>query len=149
MPLLFKFRLSETKLVETLVIQGSKLSKNDDELLKDVTECRQIVGCFQYLTLTRLDIAYVVNQVSQFLQSPQTTHLQAQKQILHFVKGTLDKGLVFTKYTSQFPALVAYSDSDQAEDLDDCRSTTGACLFLGGNIVMWVSETTHNLSLKR
>lgn len=51
----------------TLITQGSKLSKQDEELLEEVIEYRKLVGSLQYLTMTRLDICYVVDQASQFL----------------------------------------------------------------------------------
>ncbi|KAJ9544175.1 hypothetical protein OSB04_023882 [Centaurea solstitialis] len=40
----------------------------------DPTKYRSIVGVLQYLTITRPNIAYAVNQVSQFLHSPMVDH---------------------------------------------------------------------------
>lgn len=44
------------------------------ELFDDLTHYRSLVGALQYLTITRTDISYAVNQVSQFLQSPTRSH---------------------------------------------------------------------------
>jgi len=53
-----------------------------------------LVGSLQYLTLTRPNISYSVNFVSQFM------HLQMAHHILRYVKGTIDVGLHFTSNTT-------------------------------------------------
>jgi hypothetical protein len=63
------------------------------------------------LTITRPDIAYAVNSVSQFPHSPTEDHFLAVKRILRYVKGTLHFGHTF--HPSDAPgALIAYSDVD-------------------------------------
>lgn len=49
---------------------------------EDSTRYRSIVGALQYVTLTRPNISFSVNKVSQFLHSPTTTHWEAVKRIL-------------------------------------------------------------------
>ncbi|WVZ06861.1 hypothetical protein V8G54_020207 [Vigna mungo] len=41
------------------------------------TQYRSLVGALQYLTITRPDLSYAVNLVSQFLQAPTNDHFQA------------------------------------------------------------------------
>lgn len=50
---------------------------------------RSLVGGLKYLTLPRLDIAYAVNLVSQFMHCPHPSHLQAVKRILSYLKDTM------------------------------------------------------------
>jgi hypothetical protein len=45
------------------------------------------------MTLTRPDLSFSVNRVSQYIQSPTDTHWAAVKRILRFVKGTTCHGL--------------------------------------------------------
>ncbi|KAI4379513.1 hypothetical protein MLD38_005796 [Melastoma candidum] len=52
-----------------------------------------MIGSLQYLTLTRPDIAFVVNQLSQFLRSPTEEHVQAAKRILRYLCGMTSVGL--------------------------------------------------------
>lgn len=68
-----------------VLLLGRKLSLYDGTLLDDPTSYRQIVGALLYLTLTRPDIMYAVQQVCQFMHSPRDTHLQAVKRILRYL----------------------------------------------------------------
>jgi hypothetical protein len=36
--------------------------------------------------------------------------------------------------------VIGYSDSDWAGNALDCRSTTGYCMFVSGNLVSWKSK---------
>ena len=60
--------------------------------LENVSRYRQLVGSLIYLTVTHLDIAYVVHIVSQFMAALLTIHFTAVC-ILRYVKGTLGHGL--------------------------------------------------------
>lgn len=111
----------------SLVSTGSPFS--------DPSLYRSLVGELQYLTITRPDLSYVVNHVSQFLHSPIVDHFHAVKHILRYVKGTINYGLNFSR-SSAF-LLVAYSDADWARCVETRRSTYGYSIFLGGNLVSW------------
>ncbi|XP_071699199.1 uncharacterized mitochondrial protein AtMg00810-like [Rutidosis leptorrhynchoides] len=107
-------------------------------LFDDSTLYRSLVGALQYLTITRPDISYAVNQVSQFLHAPTTDHFQVVKRIIRYVKGTLVYGLSF-QHASQ-PSLLGYSDADWTRCLETRRSTYGYSIFLGGNLVSWSAK---------
>lgn len=49
------------------MLSGSKLSIFDGDPLPDPSEYRSAVGALQYLTWTRPNIAYTVNQVCQLI----------------------------------------------------------------------------------
>ena len=66
-----------------------KLSADAGELLEDPTMYRRIVGSLIYMTITRLDLSYVVGLVSQFMQAPRKLQLDAARRILRYVKSTL------------------------------------------------------------
>ncbi|GKF30561.1 uncharacterized mitochondrial protein-like protein, partial [Tanacetum coccineum] len=78
----------------------------------DPTHYRSIVGALQYLTITRPDISYAVNQISRFLHAPTISHYQEVKRILRYIKGTLAFGLYFSKPTQT--SILGYSDADWA-----------------------------------
>lgn len=57
--------------------------------------------------------------------------------ILRYLKGTTGKGLWFKK-TSTWPWKGIMID--WASSRDDQRSTSGYCVFVGGNLVSWRSK---------
>lgn len=129
--------LFDSKPVSTPLAPHESFVKHGD-LFEDVTLYRSLVGALQYLTITRPDLSYAVNQVSQFLQAPTVTHFQAVKRILRYVKGTISFGLHFTRPCTS--TIIGYSDADWARCLDTRRSTYGYSIFLGGNLVSWSAK---------
>ncbi|KAK9049437.1 hypothetical protein SSX86_031595 [Deinandra increscens subsp. villosa] len=111
---------------------------SEGEKFHDPTLYRSIVGALQYLTITRPDLSFAVNQVSQYLQSPTVNHYQEVKRILRYVKGTPHYGLHFTR--SAQPSVIGFSDADWARCLETRRSTYGYSIFLGGNLVSWSAK---------
>lgn len=85
--------MTDCKPCTTPVDLNLKLSA-DGPSLTDSTDYRSLAGALQYLTFTRPDIAYVVQQVCLHIHDPQEPHLAALKRILRYVRGTLDLGLV-------------------------------------------------------
>ena len=51
-----------------------------------------------FLSHTRLDIAYVVSLVSQFMHNPSEYHMKEVMQILRYFKSSSCKGLMFRKH---------------------------------------------------
>lgn len=58
-------------------------------MFSDLTRYRSLVGALQYLTITRPDLSYAINQASQFLHAPTETHFQQVKRIMRYVKVLL------------------------------------------------------------
>ncbi|KAK0605599.1 hypothetical protein LWI29_028589 [Acer saccharum] len=136
--LLKKTNMLESKPIDTPIAAGTKLSLSDGIAFSDPTLYRSTVGALQYLTNTRPDISFVVNKLSQFLAAPTLVHWQACKRVLRYIKGTPHIGLWF-QAASVF-SLEAFSDADRASCIDDCRSTSGNCVLLGGNLISWSSR---------
>ena len=91
--LLQRAGMSECHSTLTPVDSKSKLSASDGPPVADPSEYRSIVGALQYLTLTRPDLAYAIQQVCLFMHDPREPHLALVKRILRYVKGTLDASL--------------------------------------------------------
>ena len=73
---------------------------DNDVLLDDFSSYRGIIGALQYLTLTRPDLSYSVNFVSQFMHAPTISHLKMVRRILRYIKGTISLGLNLTSRTT-------------------------------------------------
>ncbi|XP_062100076.1 uncharacterized mitochondrial protein AtMg00810-like [Humulus lupulus] len=135
--LLTKTGMMDSKPLSTPIALGS-LSLHDGTLLPSATAYRSIVGALQYCTLTRPDLAFVVNKLCQFMHSPTDVHMQAAKRVLRYLKGTTHLGLFLHPTTDH--TLYAYTDADWASCPDDRRSTSAYCIFLGHNLISWSSS---------
>ena len=91
-----------------------------------------------YLSHTRPDIIFGVSLVSQFMHSPNEEHMHAVRRILHYLKATLGKGILFAPGANL--KVQGCIDADYGGSLVDRRSTTGYCVFLGCNLVSWRSK---------
>jgi len=100
-----------------------------------------VVGALQYATLTRPEISFAVNKVCQFMASPLDSYWTVVKRILRYLICTLSHGLLLQPASLTKPlAFYAFCDADWASDVDDRRSTSGAAIFLGPNLISWWSR---------
>jgi hypothetical protein len=136
--------LQEAPSVDTPMELHVKLRKEEGDLLADPSLYRKLVGSLVYLTITRPDISFAVQQVSQFLQTPRHLHLTAVRRIIRYVHGTPTHGLFFPASNSTH--LAAYSDADWAGCADTRRSITGWCVFLGDALISWKSKKQDRVS---
>ena len=90
--------------------QNLKLSKFLGKLLSDPRMCRRLVGRSLYLTITRLDIGYAVNKLSQFVSKPRKPHLDVAYKVLQYIKGCPSQGILLS--TRSDMQLKAYTDAD-------------------------------------
>ncbi|XP_041000612.1 uncharacterized mitochondrial protein AtMg00810-like [Juglans microcarpa x Juglans regia] len=118
--------------------QNLKLHKDDGDPLLDPLPYRRLVGRLVYLTITRPNLYYSVQHLSQFMTVPITTHLHAAHQVLRYIKNALGQGLLFSSSSSL--TLRACSDSDWAFCPDSRHSVTGFCIFLGQSLISWRSK---------
>ncbi|XP_058181355.1 uncharacterized mitochondrial protein AtMg00810-like [Rhododendron vialii] len=81
----------------------------------------------------RPDVTYAVGVVSQYMHDPRTSHLDAVYRILRYLKSAPGKGILFSNHDHL--RLEAFTDADWVGSVDDRRSTSGYCTFLGGNLI--------------
>nr|GFC82509.1 ribonuclease H-like domain-containing protein [Tanacetum cinerariifolium] len=55
--------------------------------VQDPTLYRSLVGGLQYLTFTRPDLSYAVQQICLYMHDPREPHFAALKRILRYVRG--------------------------------------------------------------
>lgn len=136
--LLVKANMASTKSINSPMASSTKLSKVGSTSVTNPTQFRSIVGALQYATITRPEISFAVNKVCQFLSNPLEDHWKAVKRILKYLQGTLNHGLLLEPASSTAPiTITGFCDADWTSDPDDRRSTSGACIFFGPNLVSW------------
>ncbi|XP_019459900.1 PREDICTED: uncharacterized protein LOC109359658 [Lupinus angustifolius] len=126
-----------------------RLSISESKQFDNPTLYRSIVGALQYATITRPDLAYSVNRVCQFMGNPLDQHWIVVKRILRYLQGTLSFGIhlkVVVSVSSLLITLTGLCDADWATDPDDRKSVSGACLFVGPNLVTWWSKKQQTVS---
>ncbi|KAL2453574.1 cysteine-rich RLK (RECEPTOR-like protein kinase) 8 [Abeliophyllum distichum] len=130
----------ECKPVDTPIVQNHRLGIYADQVPTNKERYQRIVG-----KLTRPDIAYAVSMVSQFMQCPSETHMNAVTRILRYLKFSPRKGLIFWK--NKHLNIDGYTDADWVENISDKKSTSGYFTSVGGNLVTWMSKKQKVVAL--
>ncbi|KAL5721714.1 hypothetical protein ACHQM5_005324 [Ranunculus cassubicifolius] len=142
--LLCRTNMDGVKPISTPFGTTTRLSQDGGSKFSNHTLYRSVVGALQYLTFTRPDVSFAVNKVCQYMHNPKDEHWAAVKRILRYLKKTIDYG-IFICVPSTL-TLHAFSDADWAGCLDDRRSTSGYCIFLGGNLISWSARKQKTVS---
>lgn len=130
--------LASVKTFKTPLEQNQELTSREyddlfslnssDTLMSDPTSFRRIIGRLLYLTMSRLGIACSAQHLSQFMQSPKVSHMEAAKRIIWYIKDKSGMGLLFlAKHDYQ---LVAFCDSDWGTYCMSRRFMFGYCVKL-------------------
>ena len=90
--ILSRASMIDCKPVSTPVDHNLKLSA-DGVHVQNAMDFRSLASALQYLTFTRPDIAYAVQQICLYMHDPWEPNLTALKRILQYICGTLHMGL--------------------------------------------------------
>ena len=96
-----------------------KLRISSSNPYHNLTKYCYLAEALQYLTFTRPDITYVVQQVCLFMHGSRMQHMSASKRIIHYIKGILS--LVFTSILLRLVSLspILTQTGVDAQTLDD------------------------------
>ncbi|XP_040987645.1 uncharacterized mitochondrial protein AtMg00810-like [Juglans microcarpa x Juglans regia] len=121
-----------------------KLTIDDSEPYEDLSAYRNLVGRLLYLTITRPDLAYSVQVLSQFLAKSTVNHHKAAVRVLSYLKATLGQGLFFP--SSSELQLKAFSNSDWASYIDTRKNIIGFAVFSGNSLLSWKAQKQATIS---
>lgn len=113
------------------------LSKFNGVAMSDAARYCGTVGALQYLSITRPDISFAINKYSQFLQDPQDIHWTTVKCILCYLKHSITHEILIRPCKNFCLAAFSDVDWDWVGYLDDRKSTSSYCTFLGPNLLSW------------
>jgi hypothetical protein len=127
--------LTGSKPASTPLDPSTKLSQDSSAAFEDIEGYRRLIGKLLYLTTTRPDISFAVQQLSQFLSSPTITHFDTACRVVRYLKGSPGRGLFFPRDSCL--QILGFADADWANCIDTRRSTSGYCFFLGSSLISW------------
>ncbi|XP_071700135.1 uncharacterized mitochondrial protein AtMg00810-like [Rutidosis leptorrhynchoides] len=136
--------LSNSNSVTTPVDTCGKTSSKTGKPYLNPTQYRSLAGALQYLTFTRPDISYAVQQVCLHMHDPKDIHMFSLKRIVRYLIGTPTLGLHIQK--SKMPSLVVFTDANWGGCPDTRRSTSSYCVYYGDNLISWSSKRQATLS---
>jgi hypothetical protein len=145
--ILKRYRMEDCKPVLTPLAVGSKLSELHSEDDNEDTNFpfRELIGALMYVAVgTRPDVSHAVSVLSQFSNCYRKKHCTAAKRVLRYLKGTIDKKLIYRKNQDN---LTCYVDADWANCEIDRRSYTGSTFILSGAAFSWESRKQRTVAL--
>ena len=147
------FSMADCNAVSMPMEQNVRLSKSmcpeTPEEKADMVKVpyRELVGKLLYLAVaTRPDISYSVGVLCRFIENPGREHWGTARRLLRYLKGSVDLKLVYSRSTSP-DHFTTYSDADLSGNPDNCRSTGGFAICIGGGAVQWGSRLQPHVSL--
>ena len=117
---------------------ANKLSDSEGDLLNNHSRYRRLVGWLIYLTITRLNITYSVNNLNRFMHAPRKPHWDAALCAVRYLKNGPGLGLLFSSNNSL--QLKAYCDANWANCPMTRRSTSGYCVFFRDSLISWKTK---------
>ena len=84
--LLFNFNMSECRSAPFPFLLGISLEEGKSTPPMDCTIYQHLIGSFIYLTHSRPDICYAMNDVSRYMQQPHDIHWKEAKRILQYIR---------------------------------------------------------------
>ncbi|GKD77317.1 hypothetical protein Tco_1339938 [Tanacetum coccineum] len=143
--MLRKFGLEDSKPTKTPMSTEIKLTKDDEADSVDSSKYQGLIGSLLYLTASRPDIMFSVCLSARFQENSKTTHLEVVKRIFMYIRGTIHLVLWYLKGTGI--ETIVYSDSDQAGDYVDRKSTGDVCTFIGCCLTSWFTKKQTALAI--
>ncbi|UYV67852.1 hypothetical protein LAZ67_5002251 [Cordylochernes scorpioides] len=142
--ILEKFNMSQANKVGTPT--DNSTVPGEAEILENVP-FREAIGSLMHLSyLTRPDITFALNKVSQKLAAPTKYDWEAVKRIFKYLVGTTEYGIMYQK-GHKVGVLESFSDADFAGDPETRRSTSGVVCKLAGGVISWLSQKQRSVSL--
>ena len=117
---------------------------HEDIVLDDPTGYQKLVGKLLYLTMTRPDISYAVQNLSQFMHKPKKSHIEGALRVIRYLKNAPGLGIMLTSKVCK--QLSVYCDADWATCPMTRRSVSGFVVKIGDSLISWKSKKQNTVS---
>nr|GEX94884.1 zinc finger, CCHC-type [Tanacetum cinerariifolium] len=124
---------------------GTKLVKTEDGNSIDATYYKSLIGSLRYLLHTRPDLSYSAGLLSRFMQDPKDHHLKAVKQVIQYIKGTKEHGIIYKKEGGC--KITRSSDSSYGINTDQGKGTIGIVFYFGESPITWCTQKQPTVAL--
>jgi len=121
-----------------------KLRDNSEDPLADQTMYQKLIGKLLYLNMTRPDISFSTQTLSQFLQQPKKSHMDAALRVVRYLKKEPGQGLLLASSSDEL--VIAFCDADWASCPLTRRSVTGYMVKIGKSLVSWKAKKQTTVS---
>ena len=121
-----------------------KLALATGKRLSNPKQYHRLVGHLAYLTITRLELCYVVHILSQVMQQPREEHMEAAKRVLRYLKGNPGQGILLRSDSNL--QLYAFCASDWGACPITRRSLTRYFVTLGDSPIWWKTKKQSTVS---
>ncbi|GJV04477.1 retrovirus-related pol polyprotein from transposon TNT 1-94 [Tanacetum coccineum] len=135
-----KYGMESCDPVDTPMVEKSKLDKDPQRKSVNPTHYHGMVGTLRYLTSSRPVLVYVVCMCTRYQACPTEKHLHAVKRIFRCLRGTINRGIWYSK--DYAIALTAFADADHAGYQYTKRSTSGSIQFCCAQVLWMRSQLT-------
>jgi hypothetical protein len=88
-----------------------------------------------FANCTLPNIVFSVNLLTRYSSAPTRRHWNGVKHVLHYLRGTIDMGLFYSKGSNS--QLIGYADAGFLSDPHKGRSQTGYLFTCGSTVISW------------
>ncbi|GKB13287.1 retrovirus-related pol polyprotein from transposon TNT 1-94 [Tanacetum coccineum] len=117
-----KYGMETCDLVDTLMVEKSKLDEDPQGKAVDPTCYHGMIGTLMYLTSSRPYLVFVVCMCARYQAKPTEKNLYTVKRIFQYLRGTINIGLWYSK--DSCIALTAFANADHTGCQDTRKSTS-------------------------
>ncbi|GAV82865.1 hypothetical protein CFOL_v3_26316 [Cephalotus follicularis] len=121
-----------------------ELEVKEDPILADSSAYQRLIGRLIYLTITRPDICYAVQLLSQFMHQLKKSHMDSALRVLRYLKKDPGQGILMSSKSNM--RLTAYCDADWGACPMSRKSLTGYCIKLGDSLISWKTKKQTTIS---
>jgi len=115
--------------------------------MSHVPYSRAVSSLMYAMMCTRPDLLHAVSMISRYMHNSDRDHWEATKWLLRYVKGSIDRRLVFDRNKAAIWDVAGFVDSNYAGDLDRRRSILGYIFTMCAGAISWKASFQYITAL--